>query len=485
VHFFSTLLRKPSLNGLVLVAGLALAAIAPRAAHAEALLVVEADTGKVLQAENATYPWYPASVTKMMTAYVTLKAVKDGRISLDTLLTVSPTAASQSPSKMGFRPGIQVTVDNALKMMMVKSANDMAAVLAEGVGGSIDGFSAQMNQTAQRLGMTQTSYVNPNGLPAEGQVTSARDLAILARAILRDLPEYEYFMHIPSIRYGRRVTQNFNKLIGRFPGADGFKTGFICASGYNLVASATRNGKRLIAVVLGASSGKARAVRAAQLLDRGFANNSLTWLRPALGTVDNLAPIDASPPNLRDEMCGGKRKRPASDEDEDTTVAGNANGASSGETAMTFFTAGLQPPTLRPSDMIAAAAAPSEPVIVYTGPTKTGPALIAAVAVDAEKQTPRRGKKGHAAGKKPVATAEAKDAKSDTRVSVTIDPNAPIKPRAKHASAKPDAAAAKTADKPAAAAVKPAKPKAATKPAPKSTEAKPAAGQKTAAVPRN
>jgi len=487
VHFPYLLLHKPSLNGLVLVAGIAIAAIVPRAAHAEALLVVEADTGKVLQAENATYPWYPASVTKMMTAYVTLKAVKDGRISLDTLLTVSPIAASQSPSKMGFRPGIQVTVDNALKMMMVKSANDMAAVLAEGVGGSIDGFSAQMNQTAQRLGMTQTSYVNPNGLPAEGQITSARDLAILARAILRDLPEYEYFMHIPSIRYGRRVTQNFNKLIGRFPGADGFKTGFICASGYNLVASATRNGKRLIAVVLGASSGQMRAVRAAQLLERGFANNSLTWLRPALGTVDNLAPIDASPPNLRDEMCGGKRKRPASDEDEDT-VAGNSSGSSSGETAMTFFTAGLQPPTLRPSDMIAAAAAPSEPVIVYTGPTKTGPALIAAVAVDSEKQTPRRGKKGRAAGKKPVDTADAKDAKSDTRVSVTIDPNAPIKPGARHANAKPEAAAAKPAAAAAKPASKPAKPKAATKPAPKNSttgEARPAADPKTAAAPRS
>jgi D-alanyl-D-alanine carboxypeptidase len=490
VHFASKSLRKPSLNGLVLVAGLAIAAIAPRVAHAEALLVVEADTGKVLQAENATYPWYPASVTKMMTAYVTLKAVKDGRISLDTLLTVSPTAASQSPSKMGFRPGIQVTVDNALKMMMVKSANDMAVVLAEGVGGSIDGFSAQMNETAQRLGMTQTSYVNPNGLPAEGQVTSARDLAILARAIIRDLPEYEYFVHIPSIRYGRRVTQNFNKLIGRFPGADGFKTGFICASGYNLVASATRNGKRLIAVVLGASSGKARAVRAAQLLERGFANNGLAWLRPALGTVDNLAPIDASPPNLRDEMCGGKRKRPASDEDEDTTVAGNASGSSSGETAMTFFTAGLQPPTLRPSDMIAAAAAPSEPVIVYTGPTKTGPALIAAAAVDSEQQAPRRAKKGRTAGKKPVATAEAKDAKPGARVSVTIDPNVPIKPGARHASAKPEAAPAKPAAAAAKPVSKPAKPKTAakpaTKPAPKnSTTGEAPADQKTAAAPRS
>ena len=262
------LLSRNSLNWILLA--VALAVVAPRVAHAEALLLVEADTGKVLQADNATMPWYPASVTKIMTAYITLKAVKEGRLSLDTVLTVSPTAASQSPSKMGFRPGIQVTVDNALKMMMVKSANDMAVVLAEGVGGSVDGFSATMNATASKLGMTQTSYVNPNGLPADGQVTSARDLAMLARAFIRDLPEYEYFMHIPSIRYGRRVTQNFNKLIGRYPGADGFKTGFICASGYNLVASATRNGKRLIAVVLGSSSGQARAVRAAQLLERGF-----------------------------------------------------------------------------------------------------------------------------------------------------------------------------------------------------------------------
>ncbi len=473
MHFLRPLLRKASLNWIVLVAALGI--VAPRVAHAEATLVVEADTGKVLEAQNATYPWYPASVTKLMTAYVTLKAVKEGRITLDTLLAVSPVAAAQSPSKMGFRPGTQVTVDNALKMMLVKSANDMAVVLAEGVGGSIDGFSALMNQNAQRLGMTQTSYVNPNGLPADGQITSARDLAILARAILRDLPEYEYFVHIPSIRFGRRVTQNFNKLIGRYPGADGFKTGFICASGYNLVASATRNGKRLIAVVLGASSGRARAVRAAQLLERGFANNTLSWLRPSLGTVDNLAPIDASPPNLRDEMCGGKRHKPASDEDEDT-VASNGGGSSSGENAVTFFTAGLQPPMAKPSELLAAAPAPSEPIIVYTGPTRTGSALVAAVAADSEKQTSRhRGKKTRVAAKKPDAAAEpkaeakesgknkSKDAKSDAKP----EPKSAAKPAAaRHASAKPDSAP-KAGEKLA----KPAKPKAVSKPSakPKST----------------
>ena len=464
MHFLRPLLCKSSVNWVLLAA---LAIAAPCTARAEALLLVEADSGRVLQAENATYPWYPASVTKLMTAYVTLKAVKEGRITLDSLFTVSPVASAQSPSKMGFRPGTQVTVDNALKMMLVKSANDMAVVLAEGVGGSIDGFSALMNQNAQRLGMTQTSYVNPNGLPADGQITSARDLAILARAIIRDLPEYEYFVHIPSIRYGRRITQNFNKLIGRYPGADGFKTGFICASGYNLVASATRDGKRLIAVVLGASSGQARAVKAAQLLERGFANNSLAWLRPSLGAVENLVPVDASPPNLRDEMCSGKRHRPASDEDEELV----ASGAAGNSPALAFFSAGLQPPTLKPSEMLAAAPAPSEPIPVYTGPTRTGAALIAAVAADAAEQTIRRGKKSRVAAKKPDASVEAK---SETRErdggkdGAKDGKSTASKAAARHANAKPESA------KPVAASdktdAKPAKPKTSAK-----TSAKPAA----------
>ena len=440
-----------------------LAVVLPRLAHAEALLVVEANSGKVLEAQNATYPWYPASLTKLMTAYVTLKAVKEGRITLDTIFTVSPVAASQSPSKMGLRPGTQVTVDNALKMMLVKSANDMAVVLAEGVGGSIDGFSALMNENAQRLGMTQTSYVNPNGLPADGQITSARDLAILARAIIRDLPEYEYYVHIPSIRFGRRVTQNFNKLIGRYPGADGFKTGFICASGYNLVASATRDGKRLISVVLGASSGQARAVKAAQLLERGFSNSTLSWLRPSLGTVEKLVPVDASPPNLRDEMCSGKRHKPASDEDEDTVAS---NGSSSGEGGVTFFAAGMQPPMPKPSELLAAAPAPSEPIPVYTGPTRTGAALIAAVAANSEKQTSRRrGKKTQVAAKKP-------DGGTESKAGARSDKKAEVKPAgrpatSKRANAKPNAGA-KAAEKSAAGTEKPAKPKAVAKPSSRS-----------------
>jgi D-alanyl-D-alanine carboxypeptidase len=446
VHFLRSLLRY-SLHSIVVAAALAI--FAPRASHAEARLVIEADSGKVIEAENATVPWHPASLTKLMTAYVTLSAVKSGKITFDTLLTVSPTASSQSPSKMGFRPGTTVTVDNALKMMLVKSANDMAVVLAEGVGGSIDGFSVMMNDAAQKLGMTQTHYVNPNGLPADEQITSARDLAILSRAIIKDLPEYEYFVHIPSIRFGRRITQNFNRLIGRYPGADGFKTGFICASGYNLIASATHDGRRLIAVVLGASSGTMRAVRAAQLLDRGFAsNNGLGWLRPSLGNVNSLPPVDATPPDLTDEVCGGKHHKPASDEDDlSTSSAGSPSGSGeSGANGTVFLAAGLKPPMPKPSEWLAASPAPSEPVVVYTGPTRSGAALVAAVAADSDSQGKgRRGKHARVAAKKPDAVAS--DAKATDAKPV------------RHASAKPDAA------KPTAAPAKPA-PRTAAKPKP-------------------
>src|ERR1043166_186254 len=171
---------------------------------------------------------------------------------------------------MGFKLGTTVTIDNALKMLMVKSANDMAVTLAEGVGGSIEKFADMMNAKARRLGMSQTSYVNPNGLPADGQITSARDLAILARALIREFPEYDLYWHIPAIRLGKRIMRNTNRLIDAYPGADGMKTGFICASGFNLVAAATRDGKRVIAVVLGASSSSTRAIKAAQLLEQGF-----------------------------------------------------------------------------------------------------------------------------------------------------------------------------------------------------------------------
>jgi D-alanyl-D-alanine carboxypeptidase len=332
---------------------------------AEALLLIEADTGKVLFAENATYPWYPASLTKVMTAYVVLKAVKEGRITLDTLLPVSQFASVQKPSKMGLQPGSQITVDNALKMLMVRSANDVAVVLAEGIAGSVENFADAMNAAARRLGMTQTSFVNPNGMPAEDQISSARDLAILARALLMEFPEYDYYWRIPAIRFAGRTTQNFNRLLGRYPGTDGMKTGFICASGFNLLATATRNNRRLIAVVLGAYSSGARTLKAAQLLERGFNGGGLGWIAPSLGTVEQLRPIDAAPPDLRDTICSPKRKKPpAEDNDDDDDGAANDEP----KPTQTFKLSNLGP-SVKASSLLGPKVEAS-PIEVYLGPSR-------------------------------------------------------------------------------------------------------------------
>ncbi len=384
--------------------------LAAQPASAEALLLLEADTGKVLHAENATYPWYPASVTKIMTAYTALRAVKERKLTLDSLLTVSRNATAQQPTKMGFAVGTTVTLDNAIKMLMVKSANDIAVAIAEGVGGSIDGFSDKMNENARRLGMSQSHFVNPNGLPADDHVSSARDLGILARAMIREFPEYESYWHISGIRYGKRVMRNYNTLLGRYPGVDGMKTGFICASGYNLVATATRNGKRLIAVVLGAYGGAARAQKAANLLERGFTSGSLSWLTPSLGTVDALQPVNAAPPNLREEMCGKHRRKPASednDEGEEPAVQANANGDPATGDAPDNAQQMLSLNALKPQNgkYVLGPYVESGPIIpVYTGSAKNPTTDAVATA------TPKPAKKKQAA-LKPAADKPAADDK--------------------------------------------------------------------------
>ena len=409
---------------LVVTFTAALALAAPTHARAEAQLLIEAATGKVLHAENATYPWYPASVTKLMTAYTTLRAIKEGRIGFNTLLTVSRNAAAQQPTKMGFKAGTTLTVDNALKMLMVKSANDMAVAIAEGVGGSIEGFADLMNANARRLGMTQSHFVNPNGLPAENHVTSARDLGILARALIQEFPEDDAYWHIHSIQYGNRVMRNYNSLLDRYPGADGMKTGFICASGYNVVASATHNGRRLIAIVLGAYSGAVRAQKAAQLLENGFNAGGLSWLTPSLGTVDQLAPIDAQPPNLRDEMCGGHRRKPPSeDNDEDQQEAATGD---TGSTQAFMLSA------LRPGNGKFVLGPPVEteaPIKVFTGSPDHPDAVQVA--------EPRAKKKQHVAKK---GDGEKKDAGEKTEKKAGAK-TASTPKRAKH-SAKPKVSSA-------------------------------------------
>jgi D-alanyl-D-alanine carboxypeptidase len=404
-------IRSSQLRALTfaILAG-AFSSLASERANAEASILVDVATGKVLQAENATYPWYPASVTKLMTTYTTLRAVRQGRITLDSLFAVSANASAQAPTKMGFPIGTQVTVDNAIKMLMVKSANDMAVVLAEGVSGSIENFATEMNQNAKALGMTQTNYVNPNGLPADEQITSARDLALLARSLIREFPEYDYYWHLPGIRLGKRVVRNYNKLLGRYPGADGMKTGFICASGFNLVASATRDGRRLIAVVLGAPSSEERAIKAAHLLEQGFNSAPLSWLTPSLGSLESLTPVNAAPLNLHEEMCGSHRKRPASEEEEQ-----EAKDAGS-DTPYAVFLSSLRPQA-KGGNALQVEANLGEPVVVFTGPPKgvganqnQGPQIASAETKPAKLSKLKGAPDPNQSGAPPTPTASGKPA---------------------------------------------------------------------------
>jgi len=366
-------------------AGLGLTTLDVAPARADALLLVDAGSGKVISERNSTYPWYPASVTKLMTTYVTLKAVRDHRTNLDSVFTVSPNAVAQNPFKMGFKAGTAVTVDNALKMLLVHSPNDIAVVLAEGVSGSIEKFAEEMNAEARRLGMTQTNYVNPNGLPADEQITSARDLAILARALILEFPEYDDYWHIASIRLGKRVYRNTNRLIDAYAGADGMKTGFTCASGFNLVATATRGGRRLIAVVLGAKSSTSRAVKAARLFERGFGTDSLGSVTLSPDPVDLLVPVAATPPDLREDVCEHHRRhRPTEDGDEGGEAGAPAEGTNNirGRHAVARS-------SLREAGMLTSGlAAGIPPVEVYTGPVRDEITSNASVAPAPKKQQP-------------------------------------------------------------------------------------------------
>lgn len=243
-------------------------------AHANPKMVIDVRTGKVISHQEAFRKWYPASLTKLMTAYLAFSAMKSGKLSPQTEVVMSKKAADQPASKMYFKPGSKLTLDSALKLLLIKSANDVAVAIAETVGGTTENFVAQMNAQAARLGMTSTRYVNPNGLPGKGQYTTARDLAVLALLLKREFPEYAGYFSLEGVSTGKKNYANYNMLVGRFQGADGMKTGFICASGFNQVSSASRNGRQVISVVLGADSLAGRTDQSADLLQMALTSSS-------------------------------------------------------------------------------------------------------------------------------------------------------------------------------------------------------------------
>ncbi|MBB6412861.1 D-alanyl-D-alanine carboxypeptidase family protein [Mesorhizobium sangaii] len=286
-------------------AGAIVLSVLAGSALANPVVVFDLNNGQILQHQDAFKRWYPASLSKLMTAYVTFRAIAAGEVQLDSPIKVTKHSASEPPSKMGFKPGSVMRLDNALKMMLVKSANDIAMAVGENVGGSQAAFAERMNAEATRLGMNGTHFVNPNGLYSPDQYTTARDLAVLVMAIRREFPQYAPWFSIEGLAVGKKAIPNYNLLIGRYPGADGMKTGFVCPSGFNMIGSATRNGRTLVAVVLGEKSAITRAEAAARLLDQGFDT-------PAAGsaTIATLAPYGdtVSPNDMQDEICKKKAR---------------------------------------------------------------------------------------------------------------------------------------------------------------------------------
>lgn len=468
------LLAAPLACCLGLLAG-AFVLLSAAPARATPSLVVDAATGQVLHAEDATRPWYPASLTKLMTVYVALQSVQDRRLTMQTPLVVSNRAARMSPSKMGFAPGSEVTLENALKIIMVKSANDVSVTIAEGIAGSVPAFAAQMNAAAQSLGMTHSNFVNPHGLHHEEHISSARDMALLARGLLAHFPQHEELYGIGALKLGKITIPTHNGLLGRYPGADGMKTGFVCASGFNVVASASRSGRRLIAVVMGSPNAKARTLKAMALFEGAF---STSVFARGGGNIANLpASSFTQPVDLRPQVCGKNRSFEAM---EDFAIPIAATGANPGEeSAAAFFAAETRrnqpgaPPAFAGGDLGPRPAFTPVPIYLGRAPGWTG---IALRPVDDEAALTEAelgpGKKAQARAKaRQAARAKALAAKADKEPAQTQGSGEAKKPQGKPApkpGAKPGAnSGAKPGAKPPATAGQNAGQKPAPKPVPK------------------
>jgi D-alanyl-D-alanine carboxypeptidase len=262
---------RASLLGLGAIAALLLATPAASYPLVTSAILLDGDTGEILFADDPDSMRHPASITKIMTLYLTFEAIQAGRLRMDDPLVMSRNAAYQKPSKLGLGVGRSLPVEQAIRIVAVKSANDLAMALAERVGGSESSFVAMMNAKARELGMNRTHFANPTGLPDPNNITTARDIALLSSALLRTYPRYYSYFSARSANYRNQVYANHNNLLGRVLGLDGIKTGYTADSGFTLAASAVRNGRRLIGVILGEPSVASRSRDMVQMLENGFA----------------------------------------------------------------------------------------------------------------------------------------------------------------------------------------------------------------------
>jgi D-alanyl-D-alanine carboxypeptidase len=269
IHAVRTGLTVLLLLGLLVLPG------GPALAARTASLVVDYDTGAVLYADSPDAAVYPASLTKAMTLYLAFEALKRGRLKLDDRLEVSPRAASMAPSKLGLKAGSSIRTEDAILSLVTKSANDSAVVIAEALAGSEAAFARAMTAKARLLGMTRTVFYNASGLPHPEQRTTARDMVRLGASLIRDFPDYYNWFSTPAFTYRGQSHRNHNGLLGQYKGMDGLKTGYIRASGFNLLASAKRDGRRLVGAVFGGNNAASRNATMAKLLDKGFAQVAL------------------------------------------------------------------------------------------------------------------------------------------------------------------------------------------------------------------
>jgi len=268
---------------------------APGAPAERAALVFDPDRGTVLFAEHANRPSYPASLTKLMTVYLVLEAVEAGRLALDEEVVVSKNAAGQLPKKLGLAAGTRMRLDQVLLAVIVLSANDAAVVAADAVAGDEMRFAARMNDKARALGMSRTTFRNASGLPDPAQVTTARDIAVLARALRRDFPAHFHLFAKTHFDYRGRRYEGHNNFMRGYHGSDGLKTGFTCRAGYNLAASAAREGRRLMGVVLGARTGWRRDGRMVQLFDAAYARAEAAPVAPSLEALATMPDPELAP----------------------------------------------------------------------------------------------------------------------------------------------------------------------------------------------
>ncbi len=275
-----------------------------------AAMLVNAQTGEVLYARQADAPRYPASITKILTLYLAFEQLAKGSMRGDDPIVISRHAAAQAPSKLGLRPGQTIPLKTAIDVIATKSANDIAVALAEHIAGSEQAFAALMTTTAHRLGMMNSQFVNATGLPDARQLTTARDIATLSRAVVRDFPQFYRVFSQVSVDYEGHQIENHNHLLTTLPGVDGIKTGFTSAAGFTLAASKAEGGTRLIAVVLGGPSRLARDGNVTNLLDTGFD----VIQRRAHGEYTTVAANLAEPEDLNDTTLEGLAETATADQ---------------------------------------------------------------------------------------------------------------------------------------------------------------------------